>query len=436
MRAEIGTTVVLLAAALGARAQAPEARPPTRAGLFPDGGVTVWVGDSITHGCLYTRFLEDFARSRHPARRLRFINAGVSADTAREALLRFDEDVAPWKPAEVFVCLGMNDGGFVAWDAARFAAFKEHMGLILDRVAALGAKARLLSPPPIDAPAWDRGPLASRVHGADYGLVLTRYAEWLEDEAGRRGAAWVDLLSPLREAGKRLRLENPGASLSPDGIHPNEPGAALMALEILARSGELAPRGEVVLPARGEARCAGGSLDGVERGADRVAFRLRADCLPWVLPLEARGAAVLDPRYVEANRLTLGVEGLADGVWELSVDGTRLLAATARAWARGVDVGSEVRHPDWLQSALLTRENAERSRQIVDGIRDLFLARRAEERMRSEEGVDSEAHARARARVLELREGLVELGRRMLRSDQWLDRARRTLPRRYVLERR
>ena len=45
-----------------------------------DGDALVFLGDSITHGCLYTQYVEDFFYTRFPTRRLHFHNAGVSGD--------------------------------------------------------------------------------------------------------------------------------------------------------------------------------------------------------------------------------------------------------------------------------------------------------------------------------------------------------------------
>ena len=73
-----------------------------------DGDTLVFLGDSITHQCLYTQYVEDYFYARYPKLRLIFHNAGVGGDRAKNALDRFDEDVAAFKPKYVTILLGMN----------------------------------------------------------------------------------------------------------------------------------------------------------------------------------------------------------------------------------------------------------------------------------------------------------------------------------------
>jgi len=71
-----------------------------------DGDTLVFLGDSITHQCLYTQYVEDFFYTRFPNKRIKFHNAGVSGDRNKDALVRFDRDVASFKPKYVTILLG------------------------------------------------------------------------------------------------------------------------------------------------------------------------------------------------------------------------------------------------------------------------------------------------------------------------------------------
>ena len=62
-----------------------------------DGDNFVFLGDSITHQCLYTQYVEDYFYTRFPAKRIHFHNSGVGGDRASDALARFDDDVAAFK---------------------------------------------------------------------------------------------------------------------------------------------------------------------------------------------------------------------------------------------------------------------------------------------------------------------------------------------------
>ncbi len=92
--------------------------------LFQDGDRVVFAGDSVTdvgrarplgeglfdnlgHG--YVRVIENMLITWYPALRIRVTNAGVSGDTSRLLLKRFDEDVVKLQPDWVSICIGIND---------------------------------------------------------------------------------------------------------------------------------------------------------------------------------------------------------------------------------------------------------------------------------------------------------------------------------------
>lgn len=344
-------------------------------GAFGDGSRILWLGDSITHLCLYTRFLEDYAFARYPRRRIAFANAGVGGDTSADVLVRFDADVAAWKPTRVFLCLGMNDAGFSPLLPERFQTFQARMREILDRISKLGATCVLLTPPPVDTSMPVRNGVEVPPIFSGYNHVLVRYGEWLQDEARRRELASVDLFGLLSSFTKRLRLENPGASLSPDGIHPNAVGGALIAMEVLDRLGE--PEGRWSLRLGGERYgVEGAELRNLHWASGLPSFDLRSDSLPWVLPVEARGAIPLDESYAARNRAVLSVSGLGDGIYQLKIEGTTIVTRTARQWQRGVDLGLETAHPDWLLAERMLKVNGRRNDLIRKGILNLWMARK------------------------------------------------------------
>src|SRR5688572_18385548 len=109
----LATSVSTLLAQQPAAAPAPEAavefQPIHSKIQLKSGDTLVFLGDSITHQCLYTQYVEDYFYTRYPKRRIHFHNAGVGGDRATNALARFDEDVASFKPKYVTILLGMND---------------------------------------------------------------------------------------------------------------------------------------------------------------------------------------------------------------------------------------------------------------------------------------------------------------------------------------
>ena len=135
-------TPLVLLAALWFAASVPAQNQPAAAPVtefkkiagpmeLKEGDTVVFLGDSITHQCLYTQYVEDYFYTRFPNKRLRFHNAGVGGDRASSALARFDEDVASFKPKYVTILLGMNDGSYRDFDKAIFDTYQQDMTKLL-----------------------------------------------------------------------------------------------------------------------------------------------------------------------------------------------------------------------------------------------------------------------------------------------------------------
>jgi lysophospholipase L1-like esterase len=123
-----------------------------------DGDTLVFLGDSITHQCLYTQYVEDYFYTRYPNMRIHFHNSGVGGDRAKDALTRFDEDVAAYKPKYVTILLGMNDGAYTDFQKPTFDTYQKDMMTVLDKIAAVDAIAVPMTPTnarlPCKSPLW------------------------------------------------------------------------------------------------------------------------------------------------------------------------------------------------------------------------------------------------------------------------------------------
>src|SRR6266851_1263081 len=108
----------LLLAALGsAFAQEPFA--------LRDGDRVVFFGDSITDQRLYTTFAETYVVTRFPKLNIAFVHSGwggdrVSGGGGGPVDVRLWRDVLAYNPTVVTIMLGMNDGGYRAYDQAIF----------------------------------------------------------------------------------------------------------------------------------------------------------------------------------------------------------------------------------------------------------------------------------------------------------------------------
>jgi lysophospholipase L1-like esterase len=156
---------------------------------------------------------------------------------------RLDRALALVKPDLVVACYGMNDGIYYPPDEERFRRYRDGIAWLRDRVLAAHARLWLVTPPPFDPkpvlkdtlPAG-RADYPSGHPYAQYDRVLGAYSKWLLD---RRGDGWnvIDIHGPLNAWVRKQRRTDPGFTLTPDGVHPNETGHLLIANAILSAWG-------------------------------------------------------------------------------------------------------------------------------------------------------------------------------------------------------
>ena len=142
-----------------------------------DGDTFVLLGDSITHQCLYTRYVALYYYLHYPGTKLRIFNAGVGGDRATDGLARFNEEVLGMKPALVTVLLGMNDGGYRPFGEPQFGTYKTDMIKLIDRATKeTQAKLVLLTPTFYDQEA---NKLKNRPGSPEYNDALVKYGDFL-----------------------------------------------------------------------------------------------------------------------------------------------------------------------------------------------------------------------------------------------------------------
>lgn len=92
--------------------------------IFQDYDRIVFAGDSVTDmgsaqpvgeglndnaGRSYVRIIENMLSAFYPEMRVRVTNAGISGNTSRDLLERFERDVVALNPDWVSICIGIND---------------------------------------------------------------------------------------------------------------------------------------------------------------------------------------------------------------------------------------------------------------------------------------------------------------------------------------
>jgi lysophospholipase L1-like esterase len=336
-----------------------------------DGDCVVFLGDSITHQCLYTQYVEDFFYTRFPDKRIVFHNAGVGGAQAWDALQRIDRDVLAYKPKYVTILLGMNDGRYVPFDQAIFDTYTKDMTEVVEKINASGATPIPMTPTMFDARAArmkDRnGPREEF-----YNSVLAYYGTWLRDVAEQNGFGFVDMWSPLNNITIAQRKTDPNFTLIQDAVHPGPSGQLVMAFAILEDMGLRGPVSTIRIDAtpdkpKGNGR--GGKLTDLTRSDDGLSFTWHAESLPFVVPDEAQLGAKLLKLGHKASREALTVNGLAAGEYELLIDGTSVGKYPANRLAAGVELQENDKTPQYQQAKKVAELNKQRNDGPVHALR-------------------------------------------------------------------
>jgi lysophospholipase L1-like esterase len=392
MKSILATSLATLLAVSGALAEnkpapakAPAAPKPTAApsqfkplldGLdLKDGDTLVFLGDSITHQCLYTQYIEDFFYTRYPKVHIHFHNSGVGGDRAKDALTRFDEDVAAYKPKYVTILLGMNDGTYRDFDKATFDTYQQDMTALLEKISGIGAKAIVMTPTMFDSRAKALKGDNQEPRKTYYNGVLALYGSWLREQALNRSLGFVDMWGPLNDLTFEARKKNADFTMIPDGVHPGANGQAVMAVSILQdavprsqctqimideKAGKLAPTAN------------GGKVTDFNGTDAGVSFTFAAEKLPWVLPPDAaEGFKLIHAGHHFSNE-KVSVRGLKPGRYEFKIDGQLIGTYTAGQLGFGVELEENQKTPEYAQALKVALLNQQRNNDAYHPMRDQY----------------------------------------------------------------
>jgi acyl-CoA thioesterase I len=174
----------------------------------------VFMGDSITEGWGMPATATSPARGDFfPGKP--YINRGISGQTSPQMLVRFRQDVIDLKPAVVIILAGTND---VAENTGKMT-LEETFGNLVSMVElARASKIRpvLCSVLPASDFRWHTGMQPAPKIQALNALI--------KNFAAKHDIVYVDYYSPMVNSEGGLKAE-----LSPDGVHPNAAGYAIMA---------------------------------------------------------------------------------------------------------------------------------------------------------------------------------------------------------------
>ncbi|MBC8357263.1 MAG: SGNH/GDSL hydrolase family protein [Planctomycetes bacterium] len=376
-RHSLPVTCLLMLLACSVTAEPP--KPVTSIDL-QDGDSFVFLGDSITHQCLYTQYVEDYFYTRYPERRIHFYNSGVSGDKAGDALARFEGDVASQRPKYVSVLLGMNDGTYRHFHRETFDRYETDMTQVIEQIAGIDATAILMGPSMYDSrvsvgqpPRWVAGnpDQVAEVTGY-YAAVLAFYGAWVRDQATHRGLGYVDMQNIMEQLTRAQRVENASFNMIPDAVHPDANGQAVMAFAMLEQmSASRQVSAITATKVNNKWRVAGGKdkVSDAQGDADSLSFTFKASSLPWVLPADAQlGYAITKSGHKLSNE-RLRVLGLSPGRYDVSIDGTKVGTYSHATLAAKIELQSNDKTPQYQQALAVANLNKERNDKAIHPLR-------------------------------------------------------------------
>lgn len=345
-----------------------------------DGDGIVFLGDSITHQCLYTQYVEDYFYTRFPNLRLRFHNSGVGGDRCADALARFDRDVAAYKPKYVTVLLGMNDGGVLPYNDELFQTYHRDMQTLLDKIIDIGATPILITPTMFDSRASRAGTRPRAPEALEfYNATLAYYGAWLRELAVDRGLGFVDMYAPLNQFTLETRKTDPAFTLIPDGVHPAAAGQLVMAFAVLS---DMAPSRRVSTitiernSEQARVKALGAKVSEAAFTDDGLRFDVLAESLPLAFPAEAELGAKLTHTGHRLGRESIEIHGLVPGKYRLTIDDAVVGDFTHEQLETAVELQENPQTPQHKQALAVAELNRRRNDEAIHPLRDLWRSQK------------------------------------------------------------
>ena len=327
---------------------------------FQSGDRWCVLGDSITHGGLYHRYVELFYLTRFPSQKLEVINCGISGDTAVGAEKRLPWDCLNAKPTVVSVMFGMNDvkrdlyaptatGADIEQQRASAAAiYDKTMRRLVKTLRDSSAKVVCLLPSPFD----DTADLpATNAPGCNAALV--KFGQQVRAIALEFQIPIVDFNSPLASINTDKQKTDPHFTIiGPDRVHPKEPGHLIMASEFLKAQQltGVVSRIEIDAAAKRVGTLENCEVSGLSVKPEAVSFTCLENAMPFPIPEAAKPALELIPFVQDFDQETLRVTGLETGDYELKIDGQTVHTYSAAELGAGVNLALETSTPQYQQA--------------------------------------------------------------------------------------
>lgn len=178
--------------------------------------------DNVGHS--YVRIVENMLAAWYPEVMLRVTNCGISGNTSRDLLARFQRDVVDLKPDWVSICIGINDvwrqfdSPAIPDEQVSPEEYEENLEKMILAVKEQVKGIFLMTPYYMEPNKEDW----MRRRMDEYGAVCRRLSE-------KHGGIFID----LQDTFDRYFRYRHSSCIAWDRVHPNQIGATVIAREFL-----------------------------------------------------------------------------------------------------------------------------------------------------------------------------------------------------------
>jgi hypothetical protein len=322
---------------------------------FKNNDTICLVGDSITHSGPYHSYVFLYYATRFPEMRLKFINCGISGDSASGMMGRLQKDVFSNNATVATLSAGMNDvnrGLYsqtkVPEDAENLKrkaidSFKQNVEKISDELSAKGVRQIFITPTIYDE--TFNSPVESLVgvNGA-----LGECSDFVLELGKKRNASVVDFWHPMNEINQKHQQADPAFTLiGKDRIHPGPMGHLVMAYLFLDQTSAPQDVWRVSIDAKSQKviEQTNAEATNIQATPSGLAFSNKEMALPFPVLEDAKQAYELVPFTDRLNQQVLQIHNLPAGDYRIKINSADVGTYSQIDLEKGVNLATNIAIP-------------------------------------------------------------------------------------------
>ena len=313
------------------------------------------IGDSITHSGPYHSYVFLYYATRFPQERIKFINCGISGDSASGMMSRLQKDVFSNNATVATLSAGMNDVNRGLYSQTKVPEdaenskrkaidnFKQNVEKISDSLAAKGVRQIFITPTIYDE--TFNSPVESLigVNGA-----LGECSDFVLELGKKRNVQVVDFWHPMNEINtKRQQVDPQFTLIGKDRIHPGTMGHMVMAYLFLDQTGAPQDVWRLSIDAKSSKvlEQKNTEVSNLALKPASLSFSNKEMALPFPLIEDAKAAYDLVPFVDRLNQQVLQIRNLATGNYALKINGTDIGTYSWSDLEKGVNLAINTSTP-------------------------------------------------------------------------------------------